>query len=114
MPVHGKKEEQLYQKACKVLPGGISRNVVYRKPHPYYVSEASGCYVTDINGVKRIDFANNIASLIHGHAHPRIVEAVTRQISRGTAFTIGTETEIELAELMCNRVPGFDKLMFVN
>jgi glutamate-1-semialdehyde 2,1-aminomutase len=114
MPVNGKKEEQLYQKACKVLPGGISRNVVYRKPHPYYVSEASGCYVTDIHGVKRIDFANNIASLIHGHAHPRIVEAVTRQISKGTAFTIGTEAEIELADLMCNRVPGFDKIRFVN
>lgn len=114
MPVNGKMEEQLYRKACEVLPGGISRNVVYRKPHPFYVSEASGCYVTDVNGVKRVDFANNIASLIHGHAHPRIVEAVTRQISRGTAFTIGTEVEIEHAELMCYRVPGFDKIRFVN
>lgn len=107
-------EEELYKKACEVMPGGISRNVVYRKPHPFYVSEAAGCYVTDINGVKKVDFANNIASLIHGHAHPAIVDAVCKQIQKGTAYTIGTEIEIEHAELLCNRVSGFDKIRFMN
>ena len=109
-----KTESELYAEACKVLPGGFSRNVLFRKPHPHYVSKASGCYVTDVNGIERIDFANNVASLIHGHAHPAIVEAVTEQISRGTAFTVGTEVEIELATLLCNRVPSFDKIRFVN
>jgi glutamate-1-semialdehyde 2,1-aminomutase len=107
-------EEELYKKACEVMPGGISRNVVYRKPHPFYVSEAAGCYVTDINGVKKVDFANNIASLIHGHAHPAIVDAVCKQIQKGTAYTIGTEIEIEHAKLLCDRVPGFDKIRFMN
>lgn len=110
----GKNEEQLYAQACQVMPGGISRNVVFRKPHPFYVAEASGAYVTDIHGVKRVDFANNIASLIHGHAHPNIVEAVCAQIRKGTAFTIGTEVEIEHAQLLCDRVPGFDKIRFMN
>ncbi len=109
-----KKEEELYEKACKVLPGGISRNVVFRKPHPFYVSEAKGCYVTDINGNKKVDYANNIASLIHGHAHPQIIEAVYKQMQKGTAYTIGTEIEIEHATLLCNRVPGFDKIRFMN
>lgn len=108
------KEQALYSEAVKVLPGGVSRNVVYRKPNPFYVSEASGCYVTDVNGNKKIDFANNIASLVHGHAHPAIVKAVCEQIHRGTAFTIGTEIEIEHAKLMCDRVAGFDKIRFVN
>lgn len=107
-------EEELYKAACEVMPGGISRNVVFRKPHPFYVAEASGCYVTDINGVKKVDYANNIASLIHGHAHPAIVEAVCNQIKKGTAFTLGTEVEIEHATLMCKRVPGFDKIRFMN
>lgn len=88
--------------------------MLYRKPHTYYVAKASGCYVTDINGVTRIDFANNIASLIHGHAHPAIVQAVTEQLHRGTAYTIGTEIEVEYAKLLCNRVPSFEKLRFVN
>mgnify|MGYP001058900294 CR=1 FL=1 len=109
-----KAEEKLYNEAVKVMPGGVSRNVLYRQPHPYYVSFASGCVVTDINGEKKYDFANNIASLIHGHAHPAVVEAVINQIRKGTAYTIGTEVEIEMAKLMTGRVPGFDKIRFVN
>ncbi len=110
----GKNEAQLYAQACEVMPGGISRNVVFRKPHPFYVAEAAGAYITDIHGVKRVDFANNIASLIHGHAHPAIVEAVCAQIRKGTAYTIGTEIEIEHAQLLCDRVPGFEKIRFMN
>lgn len=109
-----KAEEELYKKACDYLPGGISRNVVYCKPNPHYAAEASGCYVTDILGVKRIDFANNMASLIHGHSHPSIVNAVIEQIKKGTAYTLATEAEIRLAELLCNRVKSIEKIRFVN
>ena len=59
-----------------------------------------GSYVTDIDGIQRIDFANNMASLIHGHAHPAIVEAVTEQIQRGTAYTMATEIEVNLLQLL--------------
>lgn len=109
-----KTEEQIYERALKVLPGGISRNIVFRKPHPYYVAEAHGAYVTDIYGVKRADFANNIASLIHGHSHPKIVEAVIEQLQSGTAFSVGTEAEVLHAELLCSRIPSFDKIRFMN
>lgn len=108
------KSEEIYKQACNYIPGGVSRNTIYRKPHPYYVAKASGCRVTDIEGVERIDFANNMASLIHGHAHPDIVAAVMEQIQKGTAFTLATEAEFEFAKLMCNRVPGFEKIRFVN
>ena len=108
------KSAALYQRACKVLPGGVSRNTVLRQPHPAYVAYGAGCYVTDIEGVKRIDFANNMASLIHGHAHPAVVAAVTEQLQKGTAFTLATEAEILHAELMCGRNPGFERIRFVN
>ncbi len=104
----------LYERAMEVLPGGVSRNTVLRKPHPLYADHASGCRVTDVEGVERIDFANNMASLIHGHAHPAIVEAVTEQLGRGTAFTMATEIEIRFAEHLVGRSDGFDKLRFVN
>lgn len=106
--------ERLYERAKRVMPGGCSRNTVLRKPHPLYAAHASGCRVTDIEGVTRIDFANNMASLIHGHAHPEIVAAVTAQLQRGTAFTLATEQEILYAEEMCERVPGFENIRFVN
>jgi glutamate-1-semialdehyde 2,1-aminomutase len=104
----------LYQRAVKVLPGGVSRNTVIREPHPLYAQQGRGCRVTDIEGVERIDFANNMASLVHGHAHPEVVAAVSAQLERGSCFTLGTEAEIVYAELLCERFPSFDKIRFVN
>ncbi|GAG08125.1 unnamed protein product, partial [marine sediment metagenome] len=106
--------ETLYEQACQVLPGGVSRNTVFRTPHPFYADRASGCRVTDVEGVERIDFANNMASLIHGHAHPAIVSAVSDQLQRGSAFTMATEAEVYFAQHLCSRSPAFDKIRFVN
>ncbi len=105
---------EIYKQACEVIPGGVSRNTIFRKPHPVYAAYASGCYVTDIDGVERIDFANNMASLIHGHAHPAIVQAVTEQLQKGTAYTMATEAEVELAMHLTNRIQGFEKVRFTN
>lgn len=110
----GSRSAELYERALRSLPGGVSRNTVLRKPHPVYADHGSGCRVTDIDGVERVDFANNMASLIHGHAHPQIVAAVTEQMHKGTAFTLGTELEIRYAEHLRTRNPGFEKLRFVN
>ncbi len=108
------KSEQLFAKALKVLPGGVSRNTIFRKPHPFYAAQGEGCYVTDVEGVTRIDFANNMASLIHGHAYPGIVDSVSAQLAKGSCFTMATEAEVNYAELLCDRVPSFDKIRFVN
>ena len=108
------RSEALYQRALRVMPGGCSRNTVLRQPHPFYVDHGNGCYVTDIEGNERIDFANNMASLIHGHAHPAIVAAVSAQLRRGTAFTLATEQEVLYAEDMISRVDAFENIRFVN
>ncbi|NOX28511.1 MAG: aspartate aminotransferase family protein, partial [Actinobacteria bacterium] len=104
----------LYERANRVLPGGVSRNTVLRRPHPLYASHASGCTITDVEGVERVDFANNMTSLIHGHAHPAIVAAVAEQLKRGTAYTMATEVEVDFAEHVCSRSPAFEQLRFVN
>jgi glutamate-1-semialdehyde 2,1-aminomutase len=106
--------EALYQRALELMPGGCSRNTVLRKPHPLYAARGEGCYVWDVEGVRRVDFANNMASLIHGHCQPDIVAAVTEQLHKGTAFTLATEQEIDYAELLCGRNTAFEKIRFVN
>jgi glutamate-1-semialdehyde 2,1-aminomutase len=108
------RSADLYERAQRVLPGGVSRNTVLRDPHPLYADHAAGCRVWDVEGTARYDFSNNMASLIHGHAHPAVVAAVTEQLAKGTAFTIGTEVEIAYAEDLCARNQGFEKLRFVN
>src|ERR1035438_2080508 len=104
--------EALFARACKVMPGGVSRNTVLRRPHPFYVVRGEGCYVTDMDGVRRVDFSNNLTSQIHGHAHPSIVAAVTDQLQRGTAFSMATEVEVQFAEHMCSRSLAFEKIRF--
>lgn len=108
------RSEEIYQRALKVLPGGVSRNTVLWRPHPFYAVRGEGCYVTDVEGVRRLDFANNMCSLIHGHAHPAITAAICEQAGRGTAFTFATEIEVTYAEYLCARSPSFEKIRFVN
>ncbi|MCP3675488.1 MAG: aspartate aminotransferase family protein [Gammaproteobacteria bacterium] len=104
----------LFERAQKVLPGGVSRNTLLRGKHPLYVKNAKGCKVFDVDGVERIDFANNMASHIHGHAFEPIVSAVSEQLKQGTAFTMATEAEILFAEHLCSRSESFEKIRFVN
>ncbi|MEX0827802.1 MAG: aminotransferase class III-fold pyridoxal phosphate-dependent enzyme, partial [Haliea sp.] len=108
------KSAALFQRAQTVMPGGCSRNTILRKPHPIYAQKGEGCFVTDIEGVKRIDFANNVASLVHGHAHPAIVEGVKKQLENGSAFSVGTRIEIDYAEQLVARGRTFEKIRFVN
>jgi glutamate-1-semialdehyde 2,1-aminomutase len=108
------RSADLYARAQKVLPGGVSRNAVLRDPNPVYADRGHGCRITDIEGVTRIDFANNMASLIHGHACPEIIAAVTEQMARGTAFNLATEVEVRYAEHLCSRNASFEKMRFVN
>lgn len=113
-PDMNSKSAKLYERAKHVLPGGNSRTTIDLKPHPIYVTHAEGSKVHDVDGNVYVDFINNYTSLIHGHAYPGVTEAVTAQLSKGTAFSFGTEQEITHAELICGRVPGFDKIRFMN
>ena len=108
------KSQKIYNRAIKVLTGGVSRNTIYRKPHPSYVEKVNGSYITDVDGNTRIDFANNMASLIHGHAHPEIINAVKKQLYKGTAYTMGSEIEVRFAELLNKRNNSFEKIRFMN
>ncbi|MBX3363122.1 MAG: aspartate aminotransferase family protein [Phycisphaeraceae bacterium] len=108
------RSAELFSRARNLLPGGVSRNAVLRDPHPVYADHAQGYRVVDIEGVTRIDFANNMASLIHGHACPQVMQAVIEQLGRGTAFTLATEVEVRFAEHLRARNPNFEKMRFVN
>jgi glutamate-1-semialdehyde 2,1-aminomutase len=97
------------------MPGGNSRITVFGKPHPVYARAGSGARITDVDGVERLDFLNNNTTLIHGHAHPEIVAAITAAVQRGTCFGgMPTELEIELAQLVCARNARFEHIRFMN
>ena len=83
----------LWERALGSLPGGNTRTTIFHDPYPVYLAHGEGCRVTDVDGVERIDFINNYTSLIHGHCHPRVVEAVHRQVAQ--LMSAATPNELE-------------------
>lgn len=104
----------LAERAHHVFAGGSTRLLAWLDPYPIYLSRGEGAYVHDVDGNPYFDLTNNFASLIHGHAHPRIVAAVTERVAQGTCFTLPTPTDVELAELLLERLEGADKIRFLN
>lgn len=108
------RSTELFERACNVMPGGNTRTSVWHSPHPPYAAAGKGCRLKDVDGNTYLDFLNNYTSMIHGHAHPVIAEAVRKQLEIGTCFAMPTESEIELAEVLCDRAPGFERIRFTN
>ncbi len=110
----GSASARLFERARRVIPGGTSKANMPMRPHPCYLAEGRGCRVRDVDGVERLDALNNFTALIHGHAFPPVVEAVTRQVARGSALAPATPEEVALAELLVARVPGLERVRFGN
>lgn len=103
-----------YERAKKVMPGGNTRSSVYESPFPLYLRSGKGAYVTDVDENCYLDFQNNFTALIHGYGHGGVNAALTEQINKGLSFANPTESEIELAEIVCERVPFFEQVRFTN
>ena len=109
-----KRSRELFERAGKTLEGGTTRTSVFFSPYPCYVAEGKGCRFTDLDGNVRIDFLNNFTSLMHGHAYPPVVEAVNRQIAKGSAYAAPSELEVELAQMIQGRLPSLERLRFTS
>lgn len=110
----GSESARLFADAQTVLPGGNTRTTVYMAPYPPYADSGEGCWITDVDGDRRLDCINNYTALLHGHAHPNVVEAVIRRVRQGSAFALPTREEIALAALLSERLPAVDQVRFTN
>jgi glutamate-1-semialdehyde 2,1-aminomutase len=104
----------LHERAVKAMPGGTTRTTTYFKPYPLYIDRGEGCRIWDVDGTERIDLLGNYTAMILGHAHPKVVEAIQKQAARGTAFAAANPIEVELATLLCERVPSLELVRFCN
>ena len=105
------RSAELYRRALHVLPGGVNSPVRAMRAigrDPIFIERASGAELTDVDGNVYVDYVCSWGPLIHGHAHPEILEAVTDAAARGTSYGAPTAGEVELAELVCARMPSVD------
>src|SRR5579864_710348 len=108
------RSRALHEKAVAAMPGGTTRTTTYFDPYPLYIERGEGSRVWDVDGTKRLDMLGNYTAMILGHAHPKVVEAIRRQAGRGTGFAAANPLEVELATLLCERVPSLDAVRFCN
>ena len=104
----------LFERARLVMPSGYTRQMAVTKPHPAYVASGEGCWVTDVDGNRRIDWVNNFASLLHGHNKKEVVAAIHAQAAAVMLSVMPSEWEIKLAELLCDRIPSVERVRFMN
>jgi len=96
-----------------VLPGGVNSPVRAMRAigrDPIFVERASGAELTDVDGNIYVDYVCSWGPLIHGHAHPAVVDAVTAAAALGMSYGAPTAGEVELAELVSARMPSVDML----
>lgn len=108
------QSQLLFNRASRVMPRGNTRHSVFFAPHPFYCVSGSGCRIVDADGREHLDFLNNFSSMVHGHGHPQVLAALLAQAERLIAVGLPTETEIELAELLCERVQSVEQIRFMN
>jgi glutamate-1-semialdehyde 2,1-aminomutase len=104
----------LFERATASIPGGSTRTTIFNPPYPPYMVRGEGLRTWDVDGNEYCDFLGNYTSLILGHAHPAVVEAVERQVRLGSAFAAPTEIEVELAEEIRSRLPSVERIRFTN
>ena len=109
--------DRLLTEARSLMPGGVSSPVRAFDAvgsQPFFVKDASGAMITDVDGNSYIDFVQSWGAMLFGHAHPAIVEAVAAAAGKGTSFGTPSELEVELARTVVGMVPNVDKIRFVN
>ena len=109
--------QSLFEAANQVIPGGVNSPVRAFKSvggTPVYIDRAEGPYVFDVDGNRYIDYVGSWGPMIVGHAHPTVLDAVSKQITKGLSYGAPTEIETTLASLVCELVPSVEQVRMVN
>jgi glutamate-1-semialdehyde 2,1-aminomutase len=106
-----------FARACQAIPGGVNspaRAFGGVGGQPIFIARGEGAHLIDLDGNRYLDYVGSWGPLILGHAHPRVVEAVTEALARGASFGAPTEAETELAELIRHLMPSMEMVRMVS
>ena len=110
-------DDQLFESACAVIPGGVNSPVRAFKSvggTPGFIDHAKGPFLFGANGQRYIDYVGSWGPMILGHADPDVGEAVQAAAAQGLSYGAPTELETQLAHLVCQAVPSMDQVRMVN
>jgi glutamate-1-semialdehyde 2,1-aminomutase len=111
------RSENLYERACRVIPGGVNSPVRAFKAvggTPLFIQRGSGQHIVDADGRTYLDLVGSWGPLILGHAHPAVMAAIIEATRNGTTFGAPCAAEVELAERVVASYPGLEQVRFVS
>ncbi|MFP6723670.1 MAG: aspartate aminotransferase family protein [Candidatus Poribacteria bacterium] len=107
-------DKEFSQRANQFFPDGVTHDSRHTHPFPIYIDHAQGSKKWGVNGKEFIDYWSGHGALLLGHNPPRIVEAVTNQMQRGTHYGACHPLELEWADLIINLIPSAEKIRFTS
>ena len=106
--------EELFKISKSIVPGGVNSPVRAFEPYPFFVKEAKGSHIVDIDGNDYIDYCLAYGPILLGHSDDDVMNDVYAQMQKGTAYGAPTENEVKLAQEVIDRVPCAEMVRFVN
>lgn len=109
--------EELFDRAVKVIPGGVNSPVrAYGAIGiaPRFIDRADGCHIYDVDGKEYVDYIDSWGPMILGHNFPEVKESVLKACEKGLSFGCATAIEVEIAEFICDHIPHVDMVRMVN
>ncbi len=103
-----------YEDACRSMPGGNTRSVIFYPPFPLTLAGGEGATVRDLDGHSYIDLLGEYTAGLHGHSNPKIQAAVTKALEGGLVLGGPNAYEADLAALVCARFPSVELVRFCN
>jgi len=111
------RNQELFEQSQKLIPGGVNSPVRAFQSvggTPLFITRGQGATVWDADGKAYTDYVGSWGPLILGHAHPDVVAAVQRAAASGLSFGAPTESELEMAQLLCKLLPSVQQVRLVS
>src|ERR1700716_4194808 len=97
------RSRQLWTEARGFLPRGVPSSFQDASPQPVFADRGRGSRVWDVDGNEYVDFHNGFGVMVVGHAHPKIVDAVSRRIAQGSHFAQPVADDLDVARELARR-----------
>ncbi|HEY7315647.1 MAG TPA: aminotransferase class III-fold pyridoxal phosphate-dependent enzyme [Gemmataceae bacterium] len=108
------RSQKLHEQARGVFPNGVTHDLRHLEPFPVYIDRALGSRKWSVEGRELIDFWSGHGSILLGHSHPAVVEAVRRQMEKATHPGACHEGEIEWGRWVQRLMPSAQRIRFVS
>nr|WP_312577090.1 glutamate-1-semialdehyde 2,1-aminomutase [Sedimentibacter sp.] len=111
------KSNELFEKAVKVIPGGVNSPVrAFGSVNmtPIFIRNAKGSYIYDVDGKKYIDYISSWGPMIFGHCDDELNKVAINALEKGISYGVPSEVEVEMAEIITEAYEGCEMVRMVN